>query len=71
MIISNIQRMKLVRDLFYFVHDLLLIIQDTEKMIVEQKYLTQREWIDFCVRKQDVTQTIVKKIWTWIKKDES
>jgi hypothetical protein len=43
MIISNIQRMKLARDLFYFAHDLLLIIQDIEKMIVEQKYLAQRE----------------------------
>jgi hypothetical protein len=35
--------MKLARDLLYFAHDLLLIIQDTEKMIVEQKYLAQRE----------------------------
>jgi hypothetical protein len=46
--------MKLARDLLYFVHDLLLIIQDTERMIVEQKYLA--------LRRQDVTQTIVKKI---------
>jgi hypothetical protein len=43
MIILNIQQMKLTRDLLYFVHDLLLIIQDIEKMIVKQKYLAQRE----------------------------
>jgi hypothetical protein len=35
--------MKFARDLFYFAHDLFLIIQNIEKMIVEQNDLTQRE----------------------------
>jgi hypothetical protein len=40
-------------------------------MMSKQKYLKQREWIDFCVRKQNLLQKTMKRIWTWIKNDRS
>jgi hypothetical protein len=40
-------------------------------MTSEQKYLKQREWVDFCVRRQNLLQKTMKKVWTWIKNDRS
>ncbi len=40
-------------------------------MTSEQRYLKQREWIDFCVRRQNLLQKTMKRIWTWIKNDRS
>jgi hypothetical protein len=71
MIISwNSQRQNVERFL-YFARDLIFIISITQKMTFEQKYLKQREWIDFCVRRQNLLQKTMKRIWTWIKNDHS
>ncbi len=71
MIVSwNFQRQNVDR-LFYFARDLTLIISITQEMTSEQKYLKQREWIDFCVRRQNLLQKILKRIWTWIKNNRS
>ncbi len=40
-------------------------------MTSEQRYLKQREWVDFCVRRQNLLQKTMKRIWTWIKNDRS
>ncbi len=40
-------------------------------MTLKQKYLKQREWIDFCVRRQNLLQKTMKRVWTWIKNDRS
>ncbi len=48
--------------LFYFARDLILIIFSTQEMTSKQKYLKQREWIDFCVRKQNLLQKTMKRI---------
>jgi hypothetical protein len=66
----NSQRQNVER-LFYFARDLILIISITQEMTFEQKYLKQREWIDFCVRRQNLLQRTMKRIWTWIKNDRS
>jgi hypothetical protein len=71
MIVSwNFHRQNVAR-FFYFVRDLIFIILITQKMTSKQKYLKQREWIDFCVRKQNLLQKTMKRIWTWIKNDRS
>jgi hypothetical protein len=71
MIVSwNSQRQNVER-FFYFARDLILIISITQKMTFEQKYLKQREWVDFCVRRQNLLQKTMKKVWTWIKNDRS
>ncbi len=57
--------------LLYFAQDLILIISITQKMTSEQRYLKQREWIDFCVRRQNLLQKTMKRVWTWIKNDRS
>jgi hypothetical protein len=40
-------------------------------MTSEQRYLKQREWIDFCVRRQNLLQKTMKRVWTWIENDRS
>jgi hypothetical protein len=71
MIVSwNSQRQNVDR-LFYFARDLILFISNTQEMTSEQKYLKQREWVDFCVRRQNLLQKTMKRIWTWIKNDRS
>jgi hypothetical protein len=71
MIVSwNSQRQNVDR-LFYFARDLTLIITITQEMTSKQKYLKQREWVDFCVRKQNLLQKTMKRVWTWIKNDRS
>jgi hypothetical protein len=71
MIVSwNLQRQN-VECFFYFARDLIFIISIMQKMTFEQKYLKQREWIDFCVRRQNLLQKTMKRIWTWIKNDRS
>jgi hypothetical protein len=71
MIVSWNSHRQNVERLFYFARDLTLIISITQEMTSEQKYLTQREWIDFCVRRQNLLQRTMKRIWTWIKNDRS
>ncbi len=66
----NSQR-QIVDRLFYFARDLTLIISNTQEMTSEQKYLKQREWVDFCVRRQNLLQETMKRVWTWIKNDRS
>ncbi len=69
MIVSwNFQRQNVER-LFYFVRDFTLIISITQEMTFKQKYLKQREWVDFCVRRQNLLQKTMKRVWTWIKND--
>jgi hypothetical protein len=71
MIVSwNSQRQNVDR-FFYFARDLILIISITQKMTSEQRYLKQREWINFCVRRQNLLQKTMKRIWTWIENDRS
>ncbi len=71
MIVSwNSQRQNVDRFL-YFARDLILIISITQEMTSKQKYLKQREWVDFCVRRQNLLQKVLKRIWTWIKNDRS
>ncbi len=64
----NSQRQNVDR-LFYLIRDLTLIISNTKEMTSKQRYLKQREWIDFCVRRQNLLQKTMKRIWTWIKND--
>jgi hypothetical protein len=66
----NSQR-QIVDRLFYFARDLTLIISNTQEMTSKQRYLKQREWVDFCVRRQNLLQKTMKRIWTWIKNDRS
>ncbi len=40
-------------------------------MTFERKYLTQREWIDYCTHKTFRMKEVVEKIWFWIKKNDS
>jgi hypothetical protein len=69
MIVSwNFQRQNVDR-LFYFARDFIFIISIRQKMTSKQRYLKQREWIDFCVRRQNLLQKTMKRIWTWIKND--
>jgi hypothetical protein len=71
MIVSwNFHRQNVER-FFYFARDLTLIISITQEMTSEQRYLKQREWIDFCVRKQNLLQRTMKRVWTWIENDRS
>jgi 23S rRNA A2030 N6-methylase RlmJ len=69
MIVLNEQQ-KHVQNVFYFVQDLILIIKKTKKMTFERKYLTQREWVDYCTHKTSRMRKVVEKIWFWIKKDD-
>ncbi len=66
----NFQRQNVER-FFYFARDLIFIISITQEMTFKQKYLKQREWVDFCVRRQNLLQKTMKKVWTWIKNDRS
>jgi hypothetical protein len=71
MIVSwNSQRQNVDR-LLYFARDFILIISITQEMTSEQKYLKQREWVDFCVRRQNLLQRTMKQVWTWRKNDRS
>ncbi len=71
MIVSWNSHRQNVERLFYFARDLILIISITQEMTSEQKYLKQREWIDFCVRRQNLLQKTMKRVWTWIENDRS
>ncbi len=67
-VLWNLHRQNVERFL-YFARDLTLIISITQEMTSEQRYLKQREWVDFCVRRQNLLQRTMKRIWTWIKND--
>jgi hypothetical protein len=55
--------------MFYFAQNLILIIKKTKKMTFERKYMTQREWIDYCTQKHIRMKEVIEKIWFWIKKN--
>jgi hypothetical protein len=71
MIVSWNSHRQNVKRLFYFARDLILIISIMQEMTSKQRYLKQREWVDFCVRRQNLLQKTMKKVWTWIKNDRS
>ncbi len=68
MIVSEEQQ-KRVQKMSYFAQNLILIIKETKKMTSERKYMTQREWIDYCTQKHIRMKEVIEKIWFWIKKD--
>jgi hypothetical protein len=71
MIVSWNSHRQNVERFLYFARDLTLIISITQEMTSEQRYLKQREWVDFCVRRQNLLQKTMKRIWTWIENDRS
>ncbi len=40
-------------------------------MILKRKHIAHREWIDYCTQRKIYIREIIKKIWFWIKKDDS
>ncbi len=68
MIVSNEQQRR-VQEVFYFAQNLILIIKETKEMTSERKYMTQREWVDYCTQRHIRMKEVVEKIWSWIKKN--
>ncbi len=67
MIVSDEQQ-KSVQNVFYYVQNLILIIKKIKEMTFKQKYMTQREWVDYCTHRAFRMKKIIEEIWFWIKK---
>jgi hypothetical protein len=48
--------------MFYFAQNLILIIKETKEMTSERKYMTQREWVDYCTQKHIRMKEVIEKI---------
>ncbi len=54
----------------YYAHNSTLIIDECKKMIQIAKYMIQREFADFIIKRQHAVNERLKQVWSWIKNDK-
>jgi hypothetical protein len=54
----------------YYAHNFTLIIDECKKMIRIAKYMIQRKFANFIIKRQHAVNERLKQIWSWIKNDK-
>jgi hypothetical protein len=53
----------------YYVYESTLIIEACKKMIKIAKYMIQRKFANYMIKRQNVMNERLKQVWSWIKQD--